>query len=130
MTRLLRALHAPLAAPRHPRPPTAGAGAPSFLSAGLPRDRRGRIAQKHKSGAPARSYYYSGWGGGVGAGGGYGNGGHANGRAARDAEWDEAEADTPRGGVTSAVDAGRERDKEFLESLRYVARRPCPPCQC
>ena len=46
MTRLLRALHAPLAAPRHPRPPTAGAGAPSFLSAGLPRDRRGRIAQK------------------------------------------------------------------------------------
>ena len=41
ITRLLRALHAPLATVAR-----STAGAPSFLSAGLPRDRRGRIAQK------------------------------------------------------------------------------------
>ncbi|RDX47128.1 HbrB-domain-containing protein, partial [Lentinus brumalis] len=54
ITRLLRALHAPLAtiAPRHTRM-TAASGAPSFLSAGLPRDRRGRIAQKADLGTGA-----------------------------------------------------------------------------
>ncbi|RPD54187.1 HbrB-domain-containing protein [Lentinus tigrinus ALCF2SS1-6] len=70
ITRLLRALHAPLAtiAPRHMR----STAAPSFLSAGLPRDRRGRIAQKADLS--------------VGAGTGAG----------------EGETDTPRVGVTFA----------------------------
>ena len=76
--------HAPRSAT--PRTPAAGADAPSFLSRGLPRDRRGRIAQKPKSSGSVHSYYYSGWGGGVNVGGGYGNGGYANGRAVEE-DW-------------------------------------------
>ncbi|KAI0708157.1 HbrB-like-domain-containing protein [Cerioporus squamosus] len=147
ITRLLRALHAPLAtiAPRHTRM-TAASGAPSFLSAGLPRDRRGRIAQKAELGSPKGSgagagraresrrwrmrmeadedvYDRMGMGaraGGSGSGGGGGGGGGRYGPYASvggDSYWEEAEADTPRVGVTFE-DPGRERDKELLESLR------------
>ena len=130
VTRLLRALHAPIATlPRRPQT----AGAPSFLSAGLPRDRRGRIAQKYDmgglngngipSGRPPLREERMGLGMvGVMAGG--------RGRLPRGAreEWDDSEADvdTPRGGV-AFPDVGRERDKEFLESLRYVVcLQRCP----
>ncbi|TBU22984.1 HbrB-like-domain-containing protein [Dichomitus squalens] len=127
IARLLRALHAPL--PRQARP-AGGAGAPSFLSAGLPRDRRGRIAQKVDLGSPR------GWAGrdrwrwrmgqeededeeeyGAEEGGWRGRGSAYGPYGARSAYWDDGEADTPRLGGSFA-DPGRERDKELLESLR------------
>ena len=65
--------------------------APSFLSAGLPRDRRGRIAQKMERRALQ---------------------GHIE-----DDEGNEDGGETPRiGGGFS--DSAREREREFLESLR------------
>ena len=128
--RLLRALHAPLAslAPRHNRT-AGGLGAPSFLSAGLPRDRRGRIAQKdHRLGLGSPRAQYGRkrdrWRWGMDADDGsevqYGAGGDAYAYGAYDGEssfWDDGEADTPRVGVAFA-DPVRERDKELLESLR------------
>ena len=139
VTRLLRALHAPLAslAPRHNRT-AGGLGAPSFLSAGLPRDRRGRIAQKDlgsprsqygrrrdrwRWGVDADEVNFNGYGNGNGLGYGAGVGGGVGGGdayGAYDGEssfWDDGEADTPRVGVAFA-DPVRERDKELLESLR------------
>ena len=68
--------------------------APSFLSGGLPRDRRGRIAQKRNLEDP--------------------------GIAAEDEEgWDEG-GETPRNGFmgTTTLDMEREREREFLEALR------------
>ena len=130
VTRLLRALHAPLAslAPRHNRT-AGGLGAPSFLSAGLPRDRRGRIAQKDlgsprsqygrrrdrwRWGADADEVNFNGYGNGNGLGYGVGGGDAYDGESSF---WDDGEADTPRVGVAFA-DPVRERDKELLESLR------------
>lgn len=136
VTRLLRALHAPLAslAPRHNRT-AGGLGAPSFLSAVLPRDRRGRIAQKDL-GSPRSQYgrrrdrwrwgadaddasaNFNGYGNGNGNGYGAGAGGDAYGPYDGESSfWDDGEADTPRVGVAFA-DPVRERDKELLESLR------------
>ncbi|KAI1784258.1 HbrB-domain-containing protein [Ganoderma leucocontextum] len=126
VARLLRALHAPLAslAPRHNRT-AGGLGAPSFLSAGLPRDRRGRIAQKDIVGSP-RLQAYGGrrdrWRWGADVDDGYGAGAGAGGDAfgpydGESSFWDDGEADTPRVGVSFA-DPVRERDKELLESLR------------
>jgi len=63
---------------------------PSFLSGGLPRDRRGRIAQKQSGKGPPQ-------------------------------EEDKFGDETPRVGPTSYVaDVEREREREFLEALRYV----------
>ncbi|TFK44576.1 HbrB-like-domain-containing protein [Crucibulum laeve] len=71
---------------------------PTFLSGGVPRDRRGRIAQKQKGDAPSELV-------GLGAYPG-----------------DEEEAyaqETPRTGPGSYVaDMEREREREFLEALR------------
>ncbi len=138
ITRLLRALHAPLAtiAPRHTRM-TAASGAPSFLSAGLPRDRRGRIAQKADLGTGAgrvrdsrrwrmrmeadEDVYDRGAYGGQGTATTTGSGGRGGPYAPGGGDyWEEGETDTPRGGVSFA-DPGRERDKELLESLRCVS---------
>ena len=121
VTRLLRALHAPLAslAPRHNRT-AGGLGAPSFLSAGLPRDRRGRIAQKDigsQYGGRRRDRDVGRLALEIDDAYGYG---YVGGRDSYDAEssfWDDGEADTPRVGVAFA-DPVRERDKELLESLR------------
>ncbi|OBZ66068.1 Target of rapamycin complex 2 subunit bit61 [Grifola frondosa] len=101
---LLRALRAPLAQqiPEKHRPPTVPTGAPSFLSAGLPRDRRGRIAQKERVGTPSVVRRVRSEG--------------AEGRPLSNGSAEnEADLETPR--VTFA-DPGRERDKELLESLR------------
>lgn len=68
--------------------------APGFHSGGLPRDRRGRIAQKQNLGSP--------------------------GIAADDEEgWDEG-GETPRNGFvgTTTLDMEREKEREFLEGLR------------
>lgn len=75
--------------------------APSFLSAGLPRDRRGRIAHKRNLG------------GGLSISGG-GDGGD-NGEG-----WDEDGEETPRNGFVarSTLDMENEREREFLEGLR------------
>lgn len=75
--------------------------APSFLSGGLPRDRRGRIAQKQMS---------KGFAGLLGMAG------------LRDGEEEDAFGDeTPRNGSTGLViDVEREREREFLEALRFV----------
>lgn len=87
--------------------PSIMARAPSFLSAGVPRDRRGRIAQKKTSGP-----------GGLGIGvGGVGAGGVAG-----DEDWDDG-GETPRNAfvVGAAVGGGtmdRNREREFLEGLR------------
>ncbi|KAI0373563.1 HbrB-domain-containing protein [Pilatotrama ljubarskyi] len=115
IARLLRAMHAPivtLGARAHARPTTTGA--PSFLSAGLPRDRRGRIAQKAERGAVGGEQDGRGrWYGSV----------REESEVYEDDEersgWYgyEGEVDTPRVGVAFA-DPGRERDKELLESLR------------
>ncbi|KAI0644373.1 HbrB-like-domain-containing protein [Trametes meyenii] len=139
LARLLRALHAPLTT-RPARPTT---GAPSFLSAGLPRDRRGRIAHRaERSHAHAHSHSYAptqtqAHGGRVSGAeldargrwrlreeaGEFEEGNdededydEGGGRGA-DGYWYEGETDTPRVGVSFA-DPVRERDKEFLESLR------------
>ncbi|KAH9913454.1 HbrB-like-domain-containing protein, partial [Epithele typhae] len=113
VARLLRAMHAPIGslAPRTAR--ATAAGAPSFLSAGAPRDRRGRIAQKTDAamGARPRSQWRMGGGLGMGARAVRRAGGRES------ADWDDGEMDTPRGTVAFA-DLGRERDKELLESLR------------
>lgn len=70
--------------------------APSFLSGGLPRDRRGRIAQKRTTG-------------GIGI-------------ATEDEEigWDDGGGETPRNGFmgNTTLDMEREREREFLEGLR------------
>lgn len=72
--------------------------APSFLSGGLPRDRRGRIAQKHKGKGLAHL---------VGLGSGE--------------DEDMMGDETPRGGSSSYVmEVEREREREFLEALRCV----------
>lgn len=75
--------------------------APSFLSGGLPRDRRGRIAQKRNLG-----------GIGYGASGPGGEGGE---------EGDDAGGETPRNGFVesfSMLDLERERERIFLDGLR------------
>ena len=76
-----------------------GTGAPSFLSAGLPRDRRGRIAEKPEKQSFLRHY---------------GSG---------DTFVDGAGEETPRIGTGFSTererDAAREKEREFLESLRY-----------
>ncbi|KAI0780338.1 HbrB-like-domain-containing protein [Fomes fomentarius] len=130
ITRLLRALHAPIATLGAPRHAGRTGAAPSFLSAGLPRDRRGRIAQKADVGSPrangrrwkARSELDDAYGvlGGGGyaeeiAAGSYG-GGYVD-RYGGAGDWEDADTDTPRVGVTFA-DPVRARDKELLESLR------------
>ncbi|KAH9928056.1 HbrB-like-domain-containing protein [Amylocystis lapponica] len=85
---LLRTVRAPHTVGQ--RPLARQHGAPSFLSAGLPRDRRGRIAQKHERGGSK----------GI-------------------AEEPEGEGEeTPRLGGAVVGFAEREREKEFLESLR------------
>lgn len=72
--------------------------APSFLSGGLPRDRRGRIAQKQKGKGLAHL---------VGLGSGE--------------DEDMLGDETPRGGSSSyVVEVEREREREFLEALRCV----------
>jgi len=81
----------------HPQRPN---GAPSFLSAGLPRDRRGRIAQKLKSDE---------------------SGGRRNSMGEEDGvRWDDDDGgETPRTGVRFMnLQQSREKDKEFLDSLR------------
>ncbi|KAI0790700.1 HbrB-like-domain-containing protein [Abortiporus biennis] len=65
-------------------------GAPSFLSAGLPRDRRGRIAMK-----PEKRRH-----------------------ELHEEDEDGEGIETPRIGGSFAVDPVREREREFLESLR------------
>ncbi|KAI0325111.1 HbrB-domain-containing protein [Cubamyces sp. BRFM 1775] len=101
---------------------------PSFLSAGLPRDRRGRIAQKSDTVSvggerryryPSEDPYGDGddgasdfWSDGRDGVGGSGVGIGADGQYVY---WDGGETDTPR---VAFADPGRERDKELLESLR------------
>ena len=99
------------------------------LQPGLPRDRRGRIAQKdHRLGLGSPRTPYARkrdrWRWGMDADDGsevqYGAGGDAYAYGPYDGEssfWDDGEADTPRVGVAFA-DPVRERDKELLESLR------------
>lgn len=71
------------------------ARAPSFLSGGLPRDRRGRIAHKQK-GKGVNDLVLDGVGDGD------------------DAYGDE----TPRNGPSYMLEVEREREREFLEALR------------
>lgn len=73
------------------------ARAPSFLSGGLPRDRRGRIAHKQK-GKGVNDLVLDGVGDGD------------------DAYGDE----TPRNGPSYMLEVEREREREFLEALRFV----------
>lgn len=90
--RLLRTLRTPVVqhSPHMQKHYPAGR-APSFLSAGLPRDRRGRIAQKVE-----RKAFHG---------------------VIEDDEIDGDGGETPRiGGGFNEV--GRDRDREFLESLR------------
>lgn len=91
--RLLRAIRTPLV---HLSPNTHGRhsdrGAPSFLSAGLPRDRRGRIAGK-------------------------GDGRHTATFSLDSLDNDDG-GETPRIGAQFAADTMRDREREFLESLR------------
>ncbi|KAI0958325.1 hypothetical protein AcV7_004176 [Taiwanofungus camphoratus] len=101
---LLRAVRAPL--PQLSRNRELSTGAPSFLSAGAPRDRRGRIAQKHdlygrrsSSGIRDRIMVTDDEDG-----------------EGQDVEEGLDGGETPRMGVGFADP--RERDKEFLESLR------------
>lgn len=73
---------------------------PSFLSGGVPRDRRGRIAQKQKGPMPSE---LDGLGGASGE------------------EVLMFGDETPRMGPSSyVVDLQREREREFLEALRFV----------
>ena len=90
--RLLRTIRAPLVhlSPNHRR--HSGRGAPSFLSAGLPRDRRGRIAGKSDSR-------------------------HGASRVLEELDNDDG-GETPKIGAQFATDAMRDREREFLESLR------------
>jgi hypothetical protein len=79
----------------------AGTGAPSFLSAGLPRDRRGRIAQKPERQLTDISHIVD--------------------------DYDEKSGlgeETPRlaSGYSENRQAAREKEREFLESLKYVVR--------
>ncbi|EIW62463.1 HbrB-domain-containing protein [Trametes versicolor FP-101664 SS1] len=113
ITRLLRAMHAPLATLARGGQARPTTGAPSFLSAGLPRDRRGRIGARGSTATNATAT-----GAELDARGRW--------RLREDVEEGEDEgtwgagtvyADTPRGGVSFA-DPERERDKELLESLR------------
>lgn len=71
--------------------------APSFLSGGLPRDRRGRIAHKQK-GKGVDDLVLDGVG------------------DSDDAFGDE----TPRNGPSHMLEVEREREREFLEALRFV----------
>lgn len=80
--------------------------APSFLSGGLPRDRRGRIAHKQK-GKGVDALVLDGVG------------------DSDDAFGDE----TPRNGPSHMLEVEREREREFLEALRsvgsFVRQRKC-----
>lgn len=90
--------------PRNPRfkgSPSFQTRAPSFLSGGLPRDRRGRVALKGKNPPDLTNLRGLGFG------------------SSEDPYGD----DTPRmGGIPAsyAMDMERERDREFLEGLRLV----------
>lgn len=93
-----------------PLDPSSMARAPNFLSAGVPRDRRGRIAQKKSTGP-----------GGLGMSvGGAGVGGVAG-----EEDWDDG-GETPRNVFVvdgaaargTTLDLEREREREFLEGLR------------
>lgn len=90
--------------PRNPRfkgSPGFQTRTPSFLSGGLPRDRRGRVALKGKTPPDLTSLRGLGFG------------------SIEDTYGD----DTPRmGGIPAsyAIDMERERDREFLEGLRLV----------
>ena len=120
MTRPLCAPHAPIVMlPRQPHT----AGTLSFLPAGLPSDRRSRIAQKYDisslngNGVPVgrpllRGLRRAGDGGGHGWGRGP--------RGVREV-WGDSDVDvsTPRGGV-AFPDVGGARDKDFSEILRCV----------
>lgn len=76
--------------------------APSFLSGGLPRDRRGRIAHKQK-GKGVNDLISDGL-----------------------ADGDDTFGDeTPRNGPSQMLEVEREREREFLEALRFVG--PFPP---
>lgn len=70
--------------------------APSFLSGGLPRDRRGRIAHKQNGKRVDNSV--------------------VDGVADDDVFGDE----TPRNGPSHMLEVEREREREFLEALRFV----------
>jgi hypothetical protein len=72
--------------------------APSFLSGGLPRDRRGRIAHKQKGKGVDNLVGLDGVG------------------DSDDALGDE----TPRNGPSHMLEVEREREREFLEALRFV----------
>ncbi|KAH9853226.1 HbrB-like-domain-containing protein [Lenzites betulinus] len=141
LARLLRAMHAP-ALSQHPGAGVGvgvGAGgdtkiprgAPSFLSAGLPRDRRGRIGARGGSESVAGTTGNTAGGAELDARGrwrlqedeeGAEEGEQWHPRAAGEERYRYGygygyEVDTPRGG-RSFTDIGREQDKELLESLR------------
>ncbi|KAI8975917.1 HbrB-like-domain-containing protein [Trametes punicea] len=144
IARLLRSMHAPIvtlsrgharSAPDRLGISIGGSGRrglapPSFLSAGLPRDRRGRIAQKTDSDAhPALAASGRWWHAGEGESeededadgeddsyrAGRGAVGGGAGAGVQYVYWDGGETDTPR---VAFADPGREKDKELLESLR------------
>ncbi|OCH90237.1 HbrB-domain-containing protein [Obba rivulosa] len=97
---LLRAVRAPLIDHTHHTRHSTRTGTPSFLSAGLPRDRRGRIAQKHdRHGSAGQLRIIPG----------------APSEADRGV-FDEDGGETPR--MAAGMPDPREREKEFLESLR------------
>lgn len=99
---LLRAIRTPLVQISPDNKHYFGAtGAPSFLSAGVPRDRRGRIARKPEL-APTI-----------------------------DVSMDEDAhgEDTPRLGGAFASSA-RDRERELLESLRCAAPHSSNTCKC
>ncbi|EMD37787.1 hypothetical protein CERSUDRAFT_105686 [Gelatoporia subvermispora B] len=100
VTHLLRAVRAPLSHNAHHKHLSTRTGTPSFLSAGLPRDRRGRIAQKHdRQGSGGKLRIIPG--------------------ATSDAEHsalDDEGGETPR--MTAGMPDPREREKDFLEALR------------
>jgi hypothetical protein len=81
--------------------PSVKVRAPSFLSGGLPRDRRGRIAQK-------RTF------------GGVGISGVMRGGDGEEGRWDDDGEETPRNGfvASTTLDMEHEQEREFLEGLR------------
>ncbi|OJT09469.1 hypothetical protein TRAPUB_14049 [Trametes pubescens] len=114
ITRLLRAMHAPLATLARGGPARATTtGAPSFLSAGLPRDRRGRIGARGSTATATTGAAE------LDARGRWRLREDMEGEGEDEGTWGVGTvyAETPRGGVSFA-DPERERDKELLESLR------------